>query len=363
MFKRFFACFSISSSWRCRWLPLLTVILIAALAPPRAAAATPELLTTDLQGSGGSTVGPGGNLYVTDAANGTILRVDPETGEKTVVGGGLPVWLLTPHPAGGIAAGLGGAIDVAFLGNTMYALVTLVDPVLGGSNVSGIYRVDGLADATLIADIGTFSLNNPPTTGYFVPTGVQYALETYRGGFLVTDGHHNRVLRVTLDGEITEFMTFGNLVPTGLAVSGNSVYISQAGPVPHLAENGRVVVFEPGASVAAEVASGAPLLVDVEFGRGRGLFALSQGQWDGVAEGTSALPATGSLVQVDEISGHLALVANLDSMSPIFNPPTSLEVIGTTAYIVTLETLSAPGAIWKVEDITGPPYGRARGRR
>ena len=33
-------------------------------------------------------------------------------------------------------------------------------------------------------------------TDFFVPTGVQYALEPYRGGFLVTDGHHNRVLRV-----------------------------------------------------------------------------------------------------------------------------------------------------------------------
>jgi hypothetical protein len=319
-------------------------------------------LTTDLQGTGGSTVGPGGYLYLPDAANGTILKVDPDTGDKTVVGGGLPVWLLTPHPAGGIAAGLGGAVDVAFLGDTMYALVTLVDPILGGSSVSGIYRVDGLNDATLIADIGTYSLDNPPTTAFFIPTGVQYALQAYRGAFLVTDGHHNRILRVTLDGEVTDFMIFGNTVPTGLAISGNSVYMAEAGPVPHLADDGRVVVFEPGASAATVVASGAPLLVDVEFGRGRGLFALSQGQWDGVAEGTSASPATGYLVRVNDRSGHLDVIANLDSMNPLFNPPTSLEVIGNTAYIVTLATLTAPGAIWKVEGITGPPFGRARGR-
>ena len=53
-------------------------------------------------------------------------------------------------------------------------------------------------------------------TDFFVPTGVQYALEAYRGGFLVTDGHHNRVLLVTLDGEVTELITFGNIVPTGI---------------------------------------------------------------------------------------------------------------------------------------------------
>lgn len=350
-----------TSCWRL-WLSLGAIILFSALAPLRAAAQTPELLTTDLQGSGGSTVGPGGDLYVTDAANGTILKVDPDTGEKTVVGGGLPVWVLTPPPFGGIGAGLGGAADVAFLGNTMYALVTLVDAAVGGSSVTGIYRVDGLNDATPIADIGTFSANNPPIPPFFVPTGVQYALETYRGGFLVTDGHHNRVLRVTLDGEITELIAFGNIVPTGLAVSGNSIYMAEAGPTPHAAADGKVVVFEPRGSTSSEVASGASLLVDVEFGRGRGLFALSQGQWDGVAEGSSALAATGSLVRVNERSGQLDIIANLDSTDPLFNPPTSLEVIGNTAYIVTLETLLAPGGIWKVEDIAGPPYGKARGR-
>ena len=113
-------------------------------------------------------------------------------------------------------------------------------------------------------------MNNPPTIRqFFVPTGVQYALETYRGGFLVTDGHHNRVLRVTLDGEITEVIAFDDIVPTGLAVSGNTVYMAEAGPVPHLPQDGKVVAFEPKSPTATEVASGARLLVDVEFGRGR----------------------------------------------------------------------------------------------
>ena len=68
--------------------------------------------------------------------------------------------------------------------------------------------MDGPNSFTVIADIGAFAVQNPPTTPFFVPTGVQYALEVYRAGFLVTDGHHNRVLHVTLDGEVTEFATF-----------------------------------------------------------------------------------------------------------------------------------------------------------
>ena len=168
-------------------------------------------------------------------------------------------------------------MDVAFIGKTAYVLVTLVGPDVGGSDVVGIYRVDGPDSFTVVADIGAFALSNPPSTPFDVPTGVQYALETYRGGFLVTDGHHNRVLRVTLDGEVTELIAFDNIVPTGLAVSGNTVYMAEAGPVPHLPEDGKVVSFGPKSPTATEVASGASLLVDVEFGRGRTLYALSQG--------------------------------------------------------------------------------------
>ena len=92
------------------------------------------------------------------------------------------------------------------------------------------------------------------------------------------------MLRVTLDGEITELIAFGNIVPTGLAVSGNTVYMAEAGPVPHLPEDGKVVSFGPKSPTATEVASGASLLVDVEFGRGRTLYALSQGDFrDGPA--------------------------------------------------------------------------------
>ena len=87
------------------------------------------------------------------------------------------------------------------------------------------------------------------------------------------------MLRVTLDGEVTELIAFDDIVPTGLAVSGNTVYMAEAGPVPHLPENGKVVAFGPKSPTATEVASGARLLVDVEFGRGHTLYALSQGVW------------------------------------------------------------------------------------
>lgn len=251
---------------------LLGVALVAMLAASAATAPRPfqgpdaTLLVTGLASGSGSTIGPGGALYVTEGAAGRISRVDPRTGNVTTYATGLPPSIV----------GIGGAMDIAFIGKTAYVLVTLVGPDVGGSDVVGIYRVDGPSSFTVVADIGEFNLENPPSTAFFVPTAVQYALEAYRGGFLVTDGHHNRVLRVTLDGDVTESIAFDNIVPTGLAVSGNTIYMAEAGPVPHPPQHGKIVSFGARSSNVREMASGARLLVDVEFWpRSHSLWALA----------------------------------------------------------------------------------------
>jgi sugar lactone lactonase YvrE len=288
-------------------------------------------LASGLQGPTGSTVGPGDDLYVAEGAAGRISRIDPRTGQVTTFASGLPRAIV----------GIGGPMDVAFVGNIAYALVTLVGPDVGGNDVVGIYRIDSPTSFTVVANIGEFSLSHPPNTSFFIPTGVQYALEPYRGGFLVTDGHHNRVLLVTREGEVTEWIAFDNIVPTGLAVAGAKVLVAQAGPVPHLPADGKVVTVKTKSQTVTEMAAGAPLLVDVEFGRGHRLYALSQGYFPpGNAEGSPAEPHTGSLVRARG-DGTFTVVADR------LNQPTSLEFIGRSAYIV-----SFAGDIWKLNGVT-----------
>jgi hypothetical protein len=320
-------------------LMLIVGSTMAAAAKSPAGAPTATLLVTGLEELQGSAVGPGGALFVTAPLTGSIWRVDPKTGAVTLFASGLPARIPGLDFIGS------GVVDVAFIGGTAYALVTGVAPDLFGHDVVGIYRMDGPDSFTIVADIGAWSIAHPPATDFFVPTGFQYAIEPFRGGFLVTDGHHNRVLRVTRDGEITELIAFGNVVPTGLAVSGNSIYVAQAGPIPHEPEDGKVVVFGPKSTTATEVAAGARLAVDVEFGRGRTLFALSQGVWDGPFEGTPALPNTGALMRVNPDGTFTEILDGL-------NQPTSVEIIKNTAYVVTLT-----GEVWKIDNISAPPYG------
>lgn len=290
----------------------------------------PELFLSGLEGSMGSTIGPDGRLYVAESVAGRIVRIDKNTGSRSTYLSGLPQQIA--------AVGVGGVVDVAFVGNTAYALVTLVGSDVGGTSAVGIYRRNSSTSSTLIADIGAFSIANPPATDFFVPSGVQYALEVHKGNLLVTDGHHNRVLQVRpSDGQITIVRSFDNIVPTGMEVVASAVFMAQAGPVPHLPADGKVVSFVPGLSPLLPITSGARLAVDVERGDGR-LYVLSQGFFaEGTPEGGPAQPNTGSLFRVN-VNGSLTSIAEG------LNQPTSLEFFGDDAYIVTLG-----GEIWTLD--------------
>jgi hypothetical protein len=315
----------------------------AAGAQPRERITVTELATfvdgpcaDDICGSG-STVGPDGALYVTDSTAGRIQRVDPRRGTVTTFADGLPRAI--PGVVGG------GVADVAFRGRTAFVLVTGVSEFwteLIGSSVApaaeGIYRLDrvgsGRTRATLIVDLYAWSEANPPQhPGFFVPGGFTYALQPYPGGFLVTDGHHNRVLEVGLSGDISVFHDFdANIVPTGLDRIGPAVLVGQAGPVPHVPATGRAVaLWRPGGPVV-EVADGAPLLVDVEVSR-HTVYGLAQGDWpyEGQPgmEGFPASPDTGRLMYADQHGEFRTVVSRLDR-------PTTFELVGDRAFVVTI---------------------------
>ena len=97
------------------------------------------------------------------------------------------------------------------------------------------------------------------------------------------------------------------------------------------------MAFDARSPQPREVASGGRLLVDVEFGRGHKLYALAQGFFPpGNPHGSPALPNTGQLL-LTKHDGTFAVVANG------LNQPTSLEIVGHTAYVITLT-----GEIWTV---------------
>jgi sugar lactone lactonase YvrE len=327
----------------------LAAVVLAATVLPSAAAAQrgngPHVTPLATFGSGlgsGSTIGPDGALYVTDGNAGSLLRINRRTGQVTTYGTGLPPQVL----------GIGGAMDVAFNGRTAYVLVTMVSGDIVGSgpfgdpsDTVGIYRLGRDGTFTVFADIGRWSVDNPPPTGFFITTGVQYAMQPYRGGFLVSDGHHNRVLRVNRDGAIKPVVTLTDVVPTGLDVADGRVFFTELGPIPHHPEDGKVFELNPRTGATTQLASGASMVLDVERGPGGRLYALSQGQWNGVMEGSPAFPDTGRLVLVQR-DGTLKPVLDASGAELVLDRPTSMELVGRTAYVVSLT-----GDVVRIDDL------------
>ena len=145
-------------------------------------------------------------------------------------------------------------------------------------------------------------------------------------------------------------IAFENVVPTGLDISGRDIYLAQTGPAPHIPEDGKIVSFGPNSDQVRLEASGAPLLLDVEFGRGRSLYALSQGEWDGAFPGSPAIENDGALWEANN-DGSLRLIEDN------INLPNSVEIIDNDAYVVTLT-----GEVWRFENISSAPFGHANGK-
>jgi hypothetical protein len=304
----------------------------AGKAPP--ATVVTVLNDTALSGLGsGSTIGPDGALYVTNGNDGTLVRIDPKTGSEKVVGSGLPRQVV----------GIGGAMDVVFIGRRGYVLVTLAGTDVGVPDaVMGIYRLKHDGTFSVFADLGTWSAAHPPSDpDWFLSQGVQYSMDEWRNGLVVTDAHLARLIRVDLRGQISELLAFDSTdaVPLGLEVANRKLFLATAGPIPHLPSTSKINEVQRDGSVkvvgewAADYAGDRGLIVDVERGRDHRLYGLLQGYWDlepiPENEGKPAAPNTGEIVAVRKDGTFETIVSGLDR-------PTSLELVGHVGFVVTL---------------------------
>jgi hypothetical protein len=86
--------------------------------------------------------------------------------------------------------------------------------------------------------VGAYSLNWRTTISYEMPAATFARVDKHRrslpGGFLVTEGHHNRVLHVTLDDGLTELIRFDKYRPDRDGGVGQHGIHRQGRPCPHL---------------------------------------------------------------------------------------------------------------------------------
>jgi sugar lactone lactonase YvrE len=321
------------------------------------------MLADGLDSPRGMTIGPDGLIYVAEAGtggdteftddtgevwrngfSGRISAIDPATGTRTTVAEDLPSQARGEPPEVETI----GPADVAFIGSTLYYVQTHGGDGYGfPDNPTGVYRIDASGDATLVADIGQFNIDNPVSdvTGGVQPDiepgGNPYAMVARDGALYVVDGNQNQLMRVSTSGAITRVTEFsGHPVSTGITYrqSGGPFYVAYLGQGPFLPEAGKVVSVASPSGAITEVASGVPMLTDVTFGPGAQLYALQ------FAEPFS--PFTGAVHRVNSDGTMTPVVTG-------FTFATSMEFDGDTLYVLN-DGLSALGSgqVWQVEDFS-----------
>ncbi len=298
---------------------------------------TPTVVATGLENPRGIKFGPDRRLYVAEGGlggthstigrcpqvpapvgpylgglTGRVSAVNVTTGVRTTIVRGLPS-NQTSAAGGGFATSVA---DVAFLHNTLYALVA------GGGcshgligTYSSIDRISAPGIAKPIINLSHFIMTHPvahPNLGDFEPDGAWYSLEASGDALYAVEPNHGEVDAVKPDGSISRLVdvsaTQGHIVPTSLTsfygqfLFGN-LYLFAPGAQGHA---GIYVLTKLGQIV--QIASGLTAVTGVVVHHGR-IYALEA--FTGFFAPAPPVANTGTVVRLEDDGSWTKIVGGL----------------------------------------------------
>ena len=207
--------------------------------------------------------GPGD--YFGSTTGSRISRIDVD-GKVTTFADDLP-----SSEASGLASGVA---DIAFIGDTMYAIYAGAGCSHGVPSIpNAVVRINPGHPPTMIADLGAFQRSHPvahptdPINGDFEPDGTWYSMIALRGDLYAVEPNHGELDKITTNGTITRVIDIsasqGHVVPT-VVINHGVFYVSnldQFDPdqlntqsVFHITPSGNIKVVSTGFSKVLGVA-------------------------------------------------------------------------------------------------------------
>lgn len=296
--------------------------------------ATVSVLASGFNNPRGLTFGPDGSLYLAEGGTGgtnstagqctqvmppigpatgsqtgaRILRIS-KSGNVTTVADNLPS-SQTSAESGALVSGVG---DVAFVGNTLYAVLAgagCSHGVIGIPN--GIIKVHHDKTWEMIANLSEFQMANPvanPAEGDFEPDGTWYSLVNVGGNLYAVEPNHGEIVRVNHKGEISRLIdisaTEGHIVPTAITFHKGNFYVGNLDVFPITGKSNVYKVTLDGE--ISTVATGFSTILGIAFDAAGGMNVL-----ENTTGNPFPTPGTGDIVRIDPSGTRRTLVTGLN---------------------------------------------------
>jgi hypothetical protein len=308
----------LNSTWRISAFTLAVGVVILSAAP--AFTATTDMVASRATGSAVATVfatglvnprglkfGPDGKLYVAEGGFpiDPIIGAPPGQGGPCSAGAGGPgeyfgsikgsrisridagghvetfVDGLPSSEAEGLASGVA---DVAFIGNTLYAIFAGAGCSHGVPSIpNGVIRVNSDRSWKMIANLSAFQQAHPvahptdPISGDFEPDGTWYSMIAVRGDLYAVEPNHGELDKITTSGHVSRIVDIsasqGHVVPTVIAQHG-IFYVSNLGQFDPDALNTQSVYQITPSGAINVVAGGLSKVLGIAFDRRARLYVL-----------------------------------------------------------------------------------------